>query len=61
VALLLGPLKTAVDALTPPNNTTRSTTIQTTSKTLRITITDTLNNRTARVFDLYPPMARFCP
>lgn len=61
VNLLLGPLKTAVDILTPPANTSRATEIQTTIKTLRITVTDTANNRVARVFDLYPPMSRFCP
>ena len=61
VALLLGPLKTDVDRLTPPTGTRRETEIQTTSKTLRITITEEVNGRTARVFDLYPPMSRFCP
>lgn len=58
VNLLLGPLKTAIDALTAPVNTTVSTAIQT-SKTIRISISDA-NNRVVRVFDLYPPMARFC-
>lgn len=60
VNLLLGPLKTAIDSLAFPINTTVTTTIQST-KTIRITITDTPNNRIARVFDLYPTMARFCP
>jgi len=59
VNLLLGPLKTAIDALPPPPNTNISSAIQS-SKTIRLTITDTANNRVARVFDLYPPMARFC-
>ena len=59
VNLLLGPLKTAIDALTPPPNTKISSEIQP-SKTIRVSITDTVNDREARVFDLYPPMARFC-
>jgi len=59
VNLLLGPLETAIDALAVPVNTTVVTAIQP-AKTIRITITDTVNNRVARVFDLYPPMARFC-
>jgi type II secretory pathway pseudopilin PulG len=59
VNLLLGPLQTAISNLTPPTNTTVTTAIQP-SKTIRVTITDTKNNRVARVFDLYPPMARFC-
>jgi type II secretory pathway pseudopilin PulG len=62
VNLLLGPLKTAIDGLNAPPNTRISSTIQP-SKTIRVTITDitdTPNNRVARVFDLYPPMARFC-
>jgi len=60
VNLLLGPLETAIDSLAFPINTTVATTIQST-KTIRITITDTTTNRITRVFDLYPPMARFCP
>jgi len=60
VNLLLGPLETAIDSLAFPTNTTVATSIQST-KTIRITITDTINNRVTRVFDLYPPMARFCP
>ncbi|WP_411876638.1 hypothetical protein [Vulcanococcus limneticus] len=59
VNLLLGPLKTAIDALAVPPNAGVTTAIQP-SKTIRITITDTINNRVARVYDLYPPMARFC-
>jgi len=59
VNLLLGPLKTAIDALAAPANTSVSTAIQP-SKTIRVTITDTVNNRVARVYELYPPMARFC-
>jgi type II secretory pathway pseudopilin PulG len=59
VNLLLGPLETQIDALAVPVNTTVVTAIQP-AKTIRITITDTVNNRVARVFDLYPPMARFC-
>ncbi len=58
--LLLGNLELAIDALAVPANTTVDTTIQT-SKTIRIIVRDTVNNnRVARVFDLYPPMARFC-
>jgi type II secretory pathway pseudopilin PulG len=62
VNLLLGPLEAAIDnplILPVPANTTVATTIQP-SKTIRITVTDTVNSRVARVFDLYPPMARFC-
>jgi type II secretory pathway pseudopilin PulG len=59
VNLLLGNLETAIDALAVPANTTVVTAIQP-SKTIRITVTDTVNSRVARVFDLYPPMARFC-
>jgi type II secretory pathway pseudopilin PulG len=62
VNLLLGPLETAIDALAVPANTTVVTAIQP-AKTIRITvtdITDPVNSRVARVFDLYPPMARFC-
>lgn len=59
VNLLLGPLETQIDALAVPVNTTVATAIQP-AKTIRITVTDTVNNRVARVFDLYPPMARFC-
>jgi len=55
---LLGPLQTAIDTLDTPKDTTVTTAIQP-SKTIRITIKDN-NNRVARVFDLYPPMARFC-
>jgi type II secretory pathway pseudopilin PulG len=59
VTLLLGPLKTSIDALTAPPNTSISSEIQP-SKTIRVTIRDTVNDRVARVFHLYPPMARFC-
>ncbi|MEA5475759.1 type II secretion system protein [Synechococcus sp. CCY9201] len=57
------PLKTAVDAIQAPANTSVATTIPTPPPphVLRITITDTVNNRTARVYNLVPPMSRWCP
>lgn len=58
--LFMRPLQSAVDALAPPPGTTVTTSIQT-QKRLRITITDTTNNRVVRMYDLYPPMARWCP
>lgn len=58
--LFMTPLKTAVEAIAVPPGTTVTITIQP-RKTLRVTITDTFDNRVARVYDLYPPMARWCP
>jgi len=58
--LFMTPLKTAIDALAIPPGTTVTTTIRP-RKTLRISITDNVTNRLARLYDLYPPMARWCP
>jgi type II secretory pathway pseudopilin PulG len=58
--LFMTPLQNAVNALAPPPGTRVTTAIQP-QKRLRITITDTTTNRVIRLYDLYPPMARWCP
>lgn len=53
------PFQDAVNALDPPTNATRATAIQA-DHVLRITFTDTVNNRVVRVQNIIPQMAYFC-
>lgn len=53
------PLKTAVDALEQPIHALRTSEIQS-NKTLRLTYTDSINSREARVTFIRPMMANFC-
>lgn len=59
-ANFMTPLKNAVDALPQPTNASRVSVIQP-DKILRITYTDTINSREARVEMISPMMAKFCP
>ena len=55
------PLKTAIDAIQDPVNTSVDTIIKP-SHILQITFRDTINNnRIARVYNFSPPMSRWCP
>ena len=57
--VFMAPLKTAVDSLPAPTDTTRSTSIQD-SKILRVTYMN-VNGNTIREETIIPKMADFCP
>ena len=54
------PLKTAVDAIAAPANSSRTTTIQS-NHILKVSYVDTVNGNTTRVAMIVPTMAYFCP
>jgi len=54
------PLKTAVDAIAAPANSSRTTTIQS-NHVLKVSYVDTVNGNTTRVAMIVPTMAYFCP
>ena len=54
------PLKTAVDAIAAPANSSRTTTILA-NHVLKVSYVDTVNGNTTRVAMVVPTMAYFCP